>query len=408
MRHRARAGRIAVVAAAVAASALAGCSQGGNESVVVVSPSLTAAPSTDASASATDDATSEDGTGRGTGTTGSAPFDPDGVPDVVATVATGLATPWGLDFLPDGRAVVTERDSGRVLVVTAPPSGSDREGTVTEVGTLPQTAARGEAGLLGVAVSPTFSRDRTLYFYVCTATDNRVVRARLTGSGLGATTPVLTGIPNGFIHDGGRLRFGPDGYLYVSTGEAGESSLARDRGSYAGKILRITTDGEPAPDNPFGTTVWSWGHRNIEGLAFDGQGQLWASEFGQDTADELNRIVPGEDYGWPVVEGRGGAGRYAQPALTWSPDDASPAGLAFVDGHLWMAALKGERLWRITVAGGRASDPTAYLMDGRDGGYGRLRTVELAPDGRLWVTTSNRDGRGEPTEGDDRILLIEP
>ncbi|MCG8153946.1 PQQ-dependent sugar dehydrogenase, partial [Pimelobacter simplex] len=220
---------------------------------------------------------------------------------------------------------------------------------------------------------------------------------------------VLTGIPTGTRHDGGRLAFGTDGYLYVSTGETGDAQLARDKKSLAGKILRITPDGEPAPDNPFGDAVWSWGHRNVEGLAFDDQGSLWASEFGDQTSDELNRILPGEDYGWPLAEGDAGPDRFTRPALTWPTDEASPSGLAFSGGYLWMAALRGERLWRVKVAGGEASDPTAYFTgQGEQTSYGRLRTVARAPDGRLWLTTSNRDGRGDPGADDDRILLIEP
>ena len=371
----------------------AGCGQGGNVSEVDVSGTASAAPT---------GAVDEDG---------QIAFTIDGVPDVVGTVASGLETPWGVDFLPDGRAVVTERDSARVLLVTPPQvtkGAAKQEGEVVVVGQVPETDPRGEAGLLGVAVSPTFETDGLLYFYVCTAEDNRVVRARLDGTKLGATEPVLTGIPTGTIHDGGRLVFGPDGYLYVSTGETGDDRSARKRDSYAGKILRITTEGEPAPESPFGTAVWSWGHRNVQGLTFDDDGLLWASEFGQDKADELNRILPGEDYGWPAVEGTGGPDRFTEPLLTWRPEEASPSGLAHAAGHLWMAGLRGERLWRIKVADGQASDPTAYFA-GNDGGeYGRLRTVAAAPDGRLWVTTSNRDGRGDPAEDDDRILLIEP
>ena len=343
---------------------------------------------------------------RGTDPTSSGSSTPtvrvDGTPDVVATAATGLDTPWGVDFLPDGRAVVTERDTARVLLVD-PPRG-DAPGKVVETGMVPKVVAEGEAGLLGVAVSPDFEDDRFVYFYVCTAEDNRVVRATLDGNRLDAPEPVLTGIPNGFIHDGGRLLFDPDGMLLVSTGETGEASLARDRSSYAGKILRITPEGEPAPDNPFGTEVWSWGHRNVEGLAFDGDGRLWASEFGQDAFDELNLIRPGDDYGWPEVEGEGGGDRYVDPALTWTTDEASPAGLAFAGDHLWMAALRGERLWRITVDGRRGTDPTAFLT----GEHGRLRTVATAPDGALWLTTSNNDGRGTPGPDDDRILVINP
>ncbi|TYL52112.1 PQQ-dependent sugar dehydrogenase [Nocardioides sp. BGMRC 2183] len=365
-----------------------GCSQGGNESTVTVNEELTAAPS-----------------GEG-GTPGMFTFD--GVPDVVGTIATGLDTPWGLDFLPDGRAVVTERDTGSVLLVTPPEPGSDVEAQVTDLGEIPDVVARGEGGLLGVAVSPTFSTDRQLYLYLTTRTDNRVVRVRLTEEGLGAPKPVLTGIPAGALHDGGRLEFGPDGHLYVATGETGDADLAQDRASLAGKILRITTDGAPAPDNPLGTPVWSWGHRNVQGLAFDGEGQLWASEFGDDVADELNRIVPGANYGWPVVEGDAGPPSFQRPALAWRPAVASPSGIAFVGGYLWMAALRGERLWRIKVAGGVASDPTSYFVGERSGEYGRLRSVALAPDGRLWLTTSNTDGRGRPGDEDDRILLIEP
>ncbi|MBM7519425.1 PQQ-dependent sugar dehydrogenase [Nocardioides nitrophenolicus] len=386
-------------AAGLAALAVlaAGCGQGGNVSEVDVSGTATAAPT-------------------GSVVDGKVIFTIDGVPDVVATVASGLATPWGIDFLPDGRGVVTERDSGRVLLVTPPAVAgngetTEDEGEVVEVGTIPETAPGGEAGLLGVAVSPAFASDHLVYFYVCTDDDNRVVRATLTADGLGPVEPVLTGIPNGRIHDGGRLAFGPDGFLYVSTGETGDEELARDRKSYAGKILRITADGQPAPGNPFGDAVWSWGHRNVQGLAWDDEGLLWASEFGDAEADELNRIVPGEDYGWPVVEGTGGPAKYAQPLLTWSPDEASPSGLAYAGGYLWMAALNGERLWRIKVADGQVSDPTAYFTgEGAKaaGEYGRLRTVVRAPDGRLWLSTSNEDGRGEPGPDDDRILLIEP
>ena len=318
-------------------------------------------------------------------------------PRVVRTIATGLAAPWGLDFLPDGTAVVTERDTRRVLTI--------RDGDVTEVGTVEAAAPRGEAGLLGVAVSPDFHTDRTLFFYVSTPEDNRIVTARFAGGELSAPAPILTGIPNGFIHDGGRLEFGPDGYLYASTGETGTPEMAQDRDALGGKILRITTDGKPAPGNPEpDSPVWSWGHRNVQGLAFDDTGQLWASEFGQNTFDELNRITKNANYGWPMFEGDGGAPDYTDPQVVWRTSEASPSGLAYARGHLWMASLRGERLWRVTVDGKRATKPTDFFV----GDYGRLRTVEVAPDGNLWVTTSNRDGRGDPATGDDRILEVRP
>ncbi len=324
-------------------------------------------------------------------------------PQVVAEAATRLAVPWGLGFLPDGRAVVTERDERTVLLVDPEaPEGS----RVTEAGILEEAAPQGEAGLLGVAVSPDFAEDRLLYFYVSTAEDNRVVRATLDDNDqLGAPQVVLDGIPNGFIHDGGRLAFGPDGFLYVSTGETGVGELSQDPASLAGKILRITPDGDPAPGNPDpDSPVWSLGHRNVQGLAFDDQENLWASEFGASTYDELNLIRPGSNYGWPEVEGRGGSSSYVNPRVVWSTDEASPSGLAYADGRLWLAALRGTRLWRIDVDGGEVGAVRDFFV----GDYGRLRTVAVAPDGMLWVTTSNRDGRGDPAETDDRILVVDP
>jgi glucose/arabinose dehydrogenase len=321
---------------------------------------------------------------------------------VVDTVATGLRVPWGVGFLPNGDAIVTERDTKRVLRIHGPRHRVEQIGTFEE----PVAAgSAGESGLLGVAVSPDFADDHLLYFYVTTPSDNRIVTRPYEGGRLGEERVLLDGIPRGFIHDGGRLAFGPDGNLYASTGETGEGSLAQDRGSLAGKILRITPDGDPAPGNPFpGSPVWSYGHRNVQGLAFDDRDRLWASEFGQDTFDELNLIERGENYGWPTVEGRGDRDGLVDPQVVWDPSVASPSGLAFVDGHLWLASLRGQRLWRIDVSGATASDPTDFFV----GRYGRMRTVAVAPDGRLWVTTSNRDGRGAPVAGDDRILVVSP
>jgi glucose/arabinose dehydrogenase len=317
---------------------------------------------------------------------------------VIGTVAKGLAVPWGLGFLPDGSALVTERDSGRVLHIVGK--------HVTVVGRIAATTyGGGESGLLGLAVSPTYAQDQRIFLYASTPKDNRVLRLRYTDGRLSAATPILTGIPQGFRHDGGRLAFGPDGFLYVSTGETGQESLAQDRASRAGKILRITQDGKPAPGNPDrASPVWTLGHRNVQGLAFDSQGHLWASEFGDHAWDELNLIEKGRNYGWPLVEGRGSGTRFRNPQVVWPTEQASPSGLAFLDGHLWLASLRGERLWRIDVHGRRASHPVDFFV----GTYGRMRTVAVAPDGNLWVTTSNRDGRGDPQAQDDRILLVSP
>jgi glucose/arabinose dehydrogenase len=214
---------------------------------------------------------------------------------------------------------------------------------------------------------------------------------------------VLTGIPNGFIHDGGRLLFADDGTLFVSTGEIGDEELAQDRDSLAGKILHITPDGDPAPDNPReGSPVWTMGHRNVQGLAFDDRGRLWASEFGQDTWDELNLIDRARNYGWPRVEGRGGGEDFRDPFVQWRTSEASPSGLAFHEGSLWMASLRGARLWQVPVTAQGTGTPRDWFV----GDYGRLRTVVVAPNGNLWVTTSNRDGRGDPAPEDDRILEV--
>ncbi len=244
-----------VLAAAALVLVAAGCSQGGDEVNVNVNNDGTPPVGT-ASAGAS---------GPG--------------PQVIETVATGLEVPWGLAFLPDGDAVVTERDSAKVLVI----SGSDH--AVTEVGHIGDAAPQGEGGLLGVAVSPAFDQDQTLYFYASSENDNRIVTATLNDGQLSATKPIFTGIPLGPIHDGGRLAFGPDGMLYASTGETGNGEIAQDRDSLGGKILRLTPAGKPAPGNPFDTAVWSFGHRNVQGLAFV-DGQLWASEFGQNTFDK--------------------------------------------------------------------------------------------------------------------------
>lgn len=320
----------------------------------------------------------------------------------VSVVAQGLEAPWGLAFLPDGDALVSERDSGRLLRVT--PTGE-----VSEVQTLPADG-QDEGGLLGIAVSPTFAADGLVFAHYTTAEDNRVVRFTLGGE----PEPILTGLPSASIHNGGRLAFGPDGFLYVGTGDAGEPGAAQDPDSLGGKILRITTAGDPAPGNPSGTAVYSLGHRNVQGLAFAADGSLLAGEFGQNTFDELNRVEPGANHGWPEVEGdSGGAAGFTDPIVTWTPEEASPSGVAVLvggaipawEGDVFLAALRGERLWRVDL------DDTGAVV-GREallaGEYGRLRTVAQAPDGSLWVMTSNRDGRGDPADADDRILRIGP
>jgi len=319
-------------------------------------------------------------------------------PRVVGTVATGLVAPWGIAFLPDGSALISERDTTKVLAL--PADG----GQARTVGRMEQAEPVGEAGLLGLAVSPTYDEDSFVYAYFSTAQDNRVVRMKYDGRRLGKRQVLLDGIPHASYHDGGRLQFGPDGNLYISTGDAGQTQLAQDRGSLGGKILRVTPDGKPAPGNPVkGSPVWTMGHRNVQGLAFDDQDRLWASEFGANTWDELNLIEKARNYGWPLVEGKGDRDEYRNPFAQWRTSEASPSGLAYAEGSLWMASLRGQRLWRVPVRGnGTIGKPQAFFV----GNYGRLRTVVVAPDGALWLSTSNRDGRGDPAAKDDRILRV--
>ncbi|MFH9423383.1 PQQ-dependent sugar dehydrogenase [Streptomyces sp. NPDC017529] len=323
---------------------------------------------------------------------------------VVSTLATDLATPWGLAPLPGGDLLVSSRDTGTVFRVAA------KGGKKTELGTVPGVAPGGEGGLLGLAVAPSFGRDHWVYAYFTTESDNRIARMsyderKPPGQQLGAPDTVLKGIPKGLIHNGGRIAFGPDKMLYAGTGETGDTGLAQDRKSLGGKILRMTPDGEPVHGNPdAGSVVYTYGHRNVQGLAWDAEGRLWAAEFGQNTWDELNLIEPGRNYGWPEVEGKGGdGGRFTAPVAQWGTAEASPSGIAYVRGSVWMAGLRGERLWRIPLAGREAAAaPQAFLQ----GEYGRLRTVVAAGDGGLWLVTSNTDGRGDPKKDDDRILRL--
>jgi glucose/arabinose dehydrogenase len=304
-------------------------------------------------------------------------------------IVTGLQSPWGLAFLPDGSALVSERDTGRILSI--------RDSRTTEVARITDSTLRGEGGLLGIAVAPDYYTNPWVYAYYTTANDNRIVRLRL---GSSETPQVLvTGIPAANIHDGGRIAFGPDGYLYAGTGDANEKPRAQDRDSLGGKILRMTTTGQPAPGNPFGTLVWSLGHRNVQGIAWAPDGTMYAAEFGQNRFDELNRIEPGHNYGWPEVEGRGDDSRFTEPLVTWTTADASPSGIAVAGDHVYIACLRGRKVYRVDRDG---SNPTRLLTDT----YGRLRTVAAAPDGSLWVITSNTDGRATPKRGDDRILRL--
>jgi glucose/arabinose dehydrogenase len=313
----------------------------------------------------------------------------------VTVVATGLEVPWSVAFLPDGTPLVTERDKARILELKA-------DGQTVERRKMVDARSTGEGGLLGIAVSPKYDTDRFVYAYYTTETDNRLTRFRLDD---GPEQVLLAGIPKASNHDGGRLAFGPDGLLYITTGDAGNKELAQDGESLAGKILRLNPDGTVPTSNPNSlSAVYSKGHRNVQGLAWDAQGRLWASEFGQNATDELNLIEPGRNYGWPECEGPCDKDGMTNPAATWPTSEASPSGLAFWNGDLYMAALKGKRLWHIPVTQAGVGKPEGLFQDT----FGRLRAVTTTPTGALWITTSNRDGRGEPKPNDDQILSVSP
>ncbi|MFE3144239.1 PQQ-dependent sugar dehydrogenase [Streptomyces scopuliridis] len=379
---------VTAVGAAVALLVLTGCSSGGGTGPVPGRSATTApAAATPRDASPSPSAAPAKGSVK-----------------VVSTLTEGLNSPWGLAALPEGDLLVSSRDEGTITRVDA------ETGKKTVIGSVPGVSPAGEGGLLGIALSPSYASDHQVYAYFTTASDNRIARMyydekKPAGQQLGAPDTVLRGIPKGRIHNGGRIAFGPDKMLYASTGETGEKGLAQDKKSLAGKILRMTPDGEPAHGNPeANSVVYSLGHRDVEGLAWDSGKRLWASEFGQDTWDELNLIEPGKNYGWPDVEGKAGKRGFVDPVVQWRPDEASPSGIAYAEGSIWMAALRGERLWRIPLAGRESAAPPQAFLEGE---YGRLRTVLSVGGDKVWLVTSNTDGRGTPRPGDDRILLLE-
>ncbi|WP_343731823.1 PQQ-dependent sugar dehydrogenase [Duganella sp.] len=308
------------------------------------------------------------------------------------TLASGFKVPWSI-ALHGSTPLVSERDTSRVLAVA-------ENGTLTTIATIAGVNGSGEGGLLGIAV-----REGYLYAYFTAGTENRIARFPLSGAGsatqLGAAQVLLSGIPAGSTHNGGRLGFGPDGMLYASTGDAGNSSRSQDLSSLGGKILRMTPDGRIPSDNPYaGSYVYSYGHRNVQGLAWASDGTMYASEFGQNTWDELNQIKAGGNYGWPVVEGKAGDARYTDPLQQWPTADASPSGIAISGGNIYLANLRGERLRKVPLSA-TSTASEFYVKE-----YGRLRDVVAAPGGRLYLLTNNTDGRGTPRAGDDRLLSI--
>ncbi|MCE6994644.1 PQQ-dependent sugar dehydrogenase [Saccharothrix sp. S26] len=323
----------------------------------------------------------------------------------VTQLATDNDVPWGLDFLPDGSGVYSRRDAFDIVKLS--PSG-----VKTTLGTVPNVVTtNGEGGLLGIEVSPTFASDNYLYVYHTAANDNRIVRIKVQGNALvpSSLQVLLTGIPRNRYHNGGRLRFGPDGKLYAGTGDGQNANWAQDLTNLGGKVLRLNPDGSAPTDNPFygnggnARYVWTYGHRNVQGLAFDAQGRLWQAELGNTVMDELNLSERGGNYGWPACEGTSGnCSGYLAPKRTWSTANASPSGIAIVNNALYVATLRGSRLYRLVISGTSVGSETTHFQ----GTYGRLRTVERAPDGSLWLTTSD-DRDSVPNNSNSRILRVQ-
>lgn len=328
------------------------------------------------------------GSGTGAGTESAAP------PHVVTRLDLQLHIPWAAVFLPNGTAVISERDTALLKAV--------RDGQATTIGQVPGVVPGGEGGLLGLALSPGFAADDYLYVYFTSAQDNRIARLKLSEKpdrslSFGDPEVVFTGIPKASTHNGGRIRFGPDGFLYVGTGDSQRREQPQDPNALGGKILRLTPDGDPAPGNPFGNAVYSLGHRNVQGLAWDSAGRLWASEFGPDVNDELNLIEPGANYGWPAVTGSPHREGYRDAKVVWpSTADSSPSGLEIAGSTAFLGALRGERLWTVALSGEDASAPVAYFTHE----YGRIRDVIRTPAGGFWLLTND--------ENPDFVLVLGP
>ena len=319
-------------------------------------------------------------------------------PGQVTTITTSKDIPWGLAFLPDGSGIYTERDTFNVVKVSP-------TGTKTTLGKIPGAAGtNGEGGALGLELSPKFASDGLVYIFHTTSSDNRIQSAKLTGNTLGGWKTILSGIKRNKFHNGGRLRFGPDDKLYVATGDAQSSANAQNKNSLNGKVLRINADGSVPSDNPFGNAVWSFGHRNVQGLAFDSQGRLWEQEFGNSIMDELNLIEKGGNFGWPQCEGTSGdcGGGLKAPKKTWSTSSCSCSGIAIVGSTIFIGAQRGERLYTLEISGSSVGSQKSYFQ----GQFGRIRTVEASPDGDIWMTTSDGDKDSTPNNSNTKILHV--
>ncbi|WP_407356090.1 PQQ-dependent sugar dehydrogenase [Methanolobus sp. WCC5] len=325
----------------------------------------------------------------------------------VSVLADDLEIPWALDFLPDGSIIFTERP-GKVRLI------DNEEGLLPlPLATLDDVVHVGEGGLLGIAVHPEFEDNQFIYLYY-TYRDgerlyNRVIRYTIADRELSGQEIIIDRIPAGRIHNGGRIRFGPDGLLYVCTGDAGEPSLAQDTASLAGKILRLTDTGNIPEDNPLqDLPVYSFGHRNPQGIAWDEHGRLWATEHGPTARDELNVINPGKNYGWPVITGDDTAEGMESPVIHSGWQTWAPSGVSYLKGSVFFTGLRGQSLYEAEVSVLEDERISVELHEHFAGDFGRLRDVVAGPDGNLYMLTNNRDGRGRTIAGDDRMIRVNP
>ena len=331
----------------------------------------------------------------------------DAVKAVTVVVASNLEIPWDIAFLPDGNMLVTER-VGRLLLI-------DKTGLQRKI-IFEQKKQHGEGGLLGVVLHPDFATNYFLYLYMTAEsengqTKNRVVRYRYENDGLKDERVIISDIPGATYHDGGRMEFGPDGMLYVTTGDATTGKIAQDKNSLGGKILRLKDDGGIPSDNPFGTAIYSYGHRNPQGLAWDEAGRLWETEHGPTgeggicCRDEVNLIRAGTNYGWPTIRGLESKTGMQTPKLNSGTSEAwAPASALYFQGSLFFGGLKGEALYEAVLDGENVTKLKTHFK----GKFGRIRSIRLGPDGMFYLPTSNRDGRGSPTTDDDRIIRVNP
>lgn len=312
-------------------------------------------------------------------------------------VATDLEIPWEIVFLDNEVILVAER-KGRLIKI--------ENGLKRTIAQIDSVKSEGEGGLLGMALHPNFSENKWLYLYMTvdgdSGTKNEVRRYSLGENGISDGEIILSGIEGAIIHNGGRLKFGPDGYLYVATGDANQTNLAQNLDYLAGKILRIKDDGSIPTDNPFENEIYSYGHRNVQGIAWDSEGRLWATEHGPSTMDEVNLIVAGGNYGWPEITGNETREGMITPVINSGTNETwAPSGMEIVDDWIYFVGLRGQNLYRM-----KAQTENIELERLLDGVYGRMRFIRFGKDGYFYIGTNNRDGRGQPKTDDDKIVKI--